>query len=113
MDYAETAGSDATEEGVRMIICEFCVQFRKNSECALGLNLPKGMGCREFDPGMEKFCSDPNDFVNPGQIIQMATFFGMKGTQLKKVKLMAAREEKMRKVPANQKASVAATESQG
>jgi hypothetical protein len=50
------------------------------------------MGCREFDPGIGKFCSDPNDFVNPGQIVQMATFFGIKGTELKKVKLIAARE---------------------
>jgi hypothetical protein len=50
------------------------------------------MGCRDFDPGIEKFCSNPNDFVNPGQIIQMATFFGMKGQELKKVKLIATRE---------------------
>jgi hypothetical protein len=39
---------------------------------------------------MEKFCSDPKDFVNERQ---MATFFGMKGTELKKVKIMASREE--------------------
>lgn len=54
------------------------------------------MGCREFDPDMERFCSNPNDFVSPGQIVQMATFFGMKGRELKKVKLMAAREETLR-----------------
>lgn len=95
-----------------MLICEFCLQFRTNRECAFGLNIPKGMGCREFDPGIEKFCSDPNDFVSPGQIIQMATFFGIKGTELKKVKLIAAREENIRKVPAIQTASVA-NESQG
>jgi len=71
------------------------------------------MGCREFDPGIEKFCSDPNDFVSPGQIIQMATFFGIKGTELKKVKLIAAREEKLRKVPANESATAATSESQG
>jgi hypothetical protein len=75
-----------------MIACDFCLQFRNKRECALGLNIPKGMGCREFDPGIEKFCSDPNDFVSSGQIIQMATFFGMKGTELKKVKLIAGRE---------------------
>ncbi len=50
------------------------------------------MGCREFDPSMERFCSDPEDFVSPAQIVQMATFFGMKGRELKKVNLMAARE---------------------
>ncbi len=54
------------------------------------------MSCREFGPGIERFCSDPKDFVNSGQIVQMATFFGMKGTELKKVKLMAAREESAR-----------------
>ena len=95
-----------------MIICEFCLQYRTNGECGFGLNIPKGMCCREFDPGIEKFCSDPNDFVSPGQIIQMATFFGIKGTELKKVKLIAAREETIRKVPATQTASVA-NESQG
>lgn len=78
-----------------MTICEFCLQFR-NGQCAFGLNLPKGMGCREFDPGMEKFCSEPKDFKNAIQIIQMATFFGIKGTELKKVKLIAKREEELR-----------------
>lgn len=79
-----------------MIICEFCRQYQQDAKCGLGLNLPKGMGCREFDPDMERFCSNPNDFVSPGQIVQMATFFGMKGRELKKVKLMAAREETLR-----------------
>ena len=84
-----------------MIICEFCLQFQKDGRCAFGLNIPKRMGCREFDPGIEKFCSNPDDFVSPGQILQMAGFFGLKGIELKKVKLMAAREEKIQvKVPA-------------
>ncbi len=56
------------------------------------------MSCREFGPGIERFCADPKDFVNSGQIVQMATFFGMKGTELKKVKLMAAREESARRM---------------
>jgi hypothetical protein len=60
---------------------------------------------------MEKFCSDPNDFVSPGQIIQMATFFGIKGPELKKVKLIAAREETSRKIP-GQIASAASNDSQ-
>ena len=45
---------------------------------------------------MEKFCSDRKDFVDPRQIVQMATFFGIKGPELKKVKLMASREETSR-----------------
>ena len=54
------------------------------------------MSCREFGPTLGKFCSDPKDFLNPGQIVQMATFFGIKGSELKKVKQMAAREERIR-----------------
>jgi hypothetical protein len=74
-----------------MIVCEFCLQYKPDGTCGLGLSIAKGMSCRGFGPGMEKFCSDPKDFVSPSQIIQMATFFGMKGTELKKVKLMADR----------------------
>ena len=79
-----------------MIVCEFCVQYKPDGKCGLGLSLAKAMSCREFGPGLEKFCSDPKDFVSPSQIMQMATYFGMKGTELKKVKLMAAREESSR-----------------
>ena len=78
-----------------MIICELCSHYQRG-ECKLGLQIPKGMSCREFGPGIERFCSDPNDFVSSNQIVQMATFFGMKGRELKKVKLMAAREESAR-----------------
>jgi hypothetical protein len=52
------------------------------------------MGCHEFDPSLEKFCSEPKDFVGPAQIVQMASYFGMKGSELKKVSLMAARAER-------------------
>jgi hypothetical protein len=52
------------------------------------------MGCRAFEPSLRKFCSDPKDFVSSGQIVQMATFFGMKGSELKKVNVMAARAER-------------------
>jgi hypothetical protein len=70
------------------------------------------MGCREFDPGIEKFCADPKDFKSPGQIIEMATFFGIKGTELKKVKLIAKREEKIRSaIVAAQTESLVASES--
>jgi hypothetical protein len=62
----------------------------------LGLNIPKGMSCREFSPGLEKFCSNLNDFVNPSQIIQMAMFFGFKKAELKKIKLMAEAAETSR-----------------
>jgi hypothetical protein len=54
------------------------------------------MSCQDFRPTLEKFCADPKDFVSERQIIEMATFFGMKGTELKKVKLMASREESAR-----------------
>lgn len=76
-----------------MIICDFCQYYRPDGQCHLGLKIPKAMSCREFKPALDRFCSDPKDFVNPAQIVQMATFFGMKGSELKKVNLMAAREE--------------------
>jgi len=79
-----------------MTACEFCTQFTSEGHCRLGLNLPKGMGCREFVPDIDSFCSDPKDFDSPAQIVQMATFFGLKGKELKRVKVMAAREESIR-----------------
>jgi hypothetical protein len=79
-----------------MIICEFCLQLREDGKCAYGLNKPSRMSCREFDPGIEKFCADPSDFRGAGQIIQMATFFGIKGKELRKIKLVAAQEERSR-----------------
>lgn len=72
------------------------MQFQQDGSCRLGLKIPKGMACREFGPTLEKFCSDPKDFVDPRQIVQMATFFGLKGMELKKVKLMANQEESSR-----------------
>ena len=79
-----------------MIVCELCLHYQQDGECRLGLKIPKGMSCRDFGPGIEKFCSDPKDFVSSNQIVEMATFFGMKGTELKKVKLMASRAETAR-----------------
>ncbi len=78
-----------------MIICELCSHYRLG-ECRLGLRLPKGMSCQEFGPTLDRFCADPKDFVNERQITEMATFFGMKGKELKKVKLMASRAESTR-----------------
>jgi hypothetical protein len=79
-----------------MLICELCSHYAGNSECRLGLKIPKGMTCREFGPAIERFCSDPNDFVSAKQIMEMAVFFGMARTELKKVKLMAAQAESAR-----------------
>jgi hypothetical protein len=85
-----------------MIICELCLLYERDGECRLDLKIPKGMSCREFLPGMEKFCSNPSDFVNSRQVVHMATYFGMKGPELKKVKMMAASEESVRlKIPAD------------
>ena len=54
------------------------------------------MTCREFSPTLEQFCANPGDFRDPKQIVQMATFFGIKGPELKKIKRMAATEESIR-----------------
>ncbi len=83
-----------------MIVCEFCLHYKQHGECELGLKIPKSMTCREFGPTLEKFCSDAKDFVDPKQIVQMATYFGIKGPELKKVKRMAASEENIRTVMA-------------
>jgi len=79
-----------------MIVCDFCLQYAPDGKCKLGLNIPKAMSCREFGPGIEKFCSNPEDFVSPKQIIQMATFFGFRRAEMKKVELMAAKAERSR-----------------
>lgn len=75
-----------------MLLCEFCTHYRADGACRLGLNIPKRMSCREFDPSVERFCSDPADFVNEAQLVDMATFFGINGAELKKVRAVAARE---------------------
>jgi hypothetical protein len=80
-----------------MIVCELCSHYQGPGECKLDLKIPKGMSCCEFCPVIEMFCSNPTDFESSGQIIQMATFFGMKGSELKKVKTMALREESTRR----------------
>jgi len=79
-----------------MIVCEFCLNYKSDGECMLGLKIPKAMSCRDFGPGIEKFCADPKDFVSLSQIIQMATFFGFRKTELKKVRSMAEKEESSR-----------------
>lgn len=74
-----------------MIICEFCLHRLGQDSCDLGLNIPKTMRCKEFTPGMEKFCAKPEDFVDADQIVQIAKFFGLEKTELKKVKVIAER----------------------
>jgi hypothetical protein len=54
------------------------------------------MTCREFGPTLDKFCADPKDYANARQLVEMATFFGIKGPELKKVKKMATLEENTR-----------------
>jgi len=74
-----------------MIICDFCLHRSQEGQCHIGLNIPKTMKCREFAPGIERFCAKPADFVSPNQIIDMARFFGLEKTELKKVKVIAER----------------------
>jgi hypothetical protein len=75
-----------------MIICDFCLLHSPEGACRLGMNIPKTMKCREFAPGIEKFCAQPTDFVSPNQIVEMARFFGIERTELKKVKVIAERK---------------------
>jgi hypothetical protein len=75
-----------------MLLCEFCLNYKGEEKCDLGLKIPKSMSCREFEPAIAGFCAEPADFVNPDQIVKMASYFGLKGKELKKVKLMATRE---------------------
>jgi len=79
-----------------MIVCDFCLHYGQDGNCRAGHNIPKTMSCREFNPGIEKFCDDPKDFVSQSRIVQMATFFGFQRTELKKIKRMAVGEESAR-----------------
>jgi hypothetical protein len=74
-----------------MIICDFCLLHSQEGTCSVGLKIPKSMKCREFAPGIERFCAKPTDFVSPAQIIDMARFFGLERTELQKVKIIAER----------------------
>ena len=74
-----------------MIICDFCLHHSQEGSCRLGLNIPKTMKCRAFAPGIERFCAKSTDFVSVNQIVEMARFFGLERTELKKVKIIAER----------------------
>jgi hypothetical protein len=43
------------------------------------------MRCVDFTPGIERFCSTPEDYVGQEQLKQMALFFGLAGKELKRV----------------------------
>jgi hypothetical protein len=73
-----------------VIICDFCLLRSQEGACRIGLNIPKTMKCREFAPGIERFCAKPADFVSLNQITDMARFFGLEKTELKKVKTLMA-----------------------
>jgi hypothetical protein len=49
-----------------------------------------------FEPGIERFCSNSTDFVSARQLLQMAAYFEIKGSELKKVRLMAEHAEQGR-----------------
>jgi hypothetical protein len=70
------------------------MQYLPDGKCGMDLRIPQGMSCREYHPGLQKFCADPNDFVDCGQVVEMAAFFGIKGTELKKVRAMGLQAEK-------------------
>lgn len=72
-----------------MLICDFCVHYSTEASCRIGLKIPQTMRCREFAPVIEKFCANPADFAGPNQIVEMARFFGIDRTELKKVKIVA------------------------
>lgn len=75
-----------------MAICEFCVHRQGEGRCQFGLRIPSRMSCREFTPGIEKFCANPDDFVDSAQILHMAKYFGMKGTEMKKISVMVSQK---------------------
>jgi len=75
-----------------MLLCEFCDQYRSQRTCELGMNIPRRMGCREFDPSIGRFCAKPSDFVSEAQLVQMATYFDIRGPELKKIRAVAIGE---------------------
>jgi hypothetical protein len=43
------------------------------------------MKCVDFTPGIERFCSTPEDYTGREQLKQMALFFGLAGKELQRV----------------------------
>jgi hypothetical protein len=77
-------------------LCEFCSEYDSDGTCRLGRLAPRGFGCRDYAPEMASFFSNPLDFTGVAQVIQMATFFGFRGSEMKKVKFMAVRAADLR-----------------
>jgi hypothetical protein len=86
------------------------VQYQKDGECRLGLRIPKRMSCRDFDPSVERFCSNPADFVNEAQLVRMAVYFDIKGGELTKIRTVATREEARRSEASRDALSVKGSE---
>jgi hypothetical protein len=80
-------------QGVGMKLCEFCQLQQKEGGCELGHKPPEKMRCRDFQPGFDRFFGDRADFTGRKQIEQMALFFGLAGSELKKVLKMVDHEE--------------------
>ncbi len=59
------------------------------------------MSCRDFEPSVERFCSNPADFVSEAQFVQMASYFEIKGAELAKIKTVASREVQRRSLIAS------------
>ena len=76
-----------------MTLCEFCV-LQADGCCSRGHPTPKKMRCADFTPGIERFCSAPEDYVGREQLRQMAQFFGIAGKELKRVLAMGDAKEK-------------------
>ena len=50
-----------------MIVCEFCLQYKPDGECGLGLKIPKSMTCREFGPTWRSFALTPKTSSIPNR----------------------------------------------
>jgi len=70
-----------------MTLCEFCV-LQADKKCSIGLSTPKKMRCREFKPGIERFCDSPSDYKGREQLKEMSLFFGLAGRELQRVLAM-------------------------
>ncbi len=68
-----------------MTLCEFCALQQADGVCSKGHTTPKKMRCVDFTPGIERFCSTPGDYTGQEQLRQMASFFGIRGKELKRV----------------------------
>ena len=81
-------------------LCEFCSERDAGGSCRLERPTPRAMGCRDFAPEMANFFANPLDFTGLAQVVQMATFFGLRGSEMKKVRAMAACAVERRDAPA-------------